>query len=197
MNRSPENVALFDMDGTLCDYDMGLTTEMNRLASPGEPRFSLPIAHDAPPYLKARRDLICGDEDWWANLPRLQLGWNVLQVAQALGYRQMILTQGPRRNPAAWAGKKRWIDQHLGEDFDITVTRDKSLVYGKVLVDDFAGYFEKWLDWRPRGLVIMPVGHMNRDYQPTKEYAKRVIKYDGTNLEEVRDAMEKARHRVA
>jgi hypothetical protein len=44
----------------------------------------------------------------------------------------MILTQGPRKNPASWAGKKKCIDRHLGQDADITITRDKGLVYGKV-----------------------------------------------------------------
>jgi hypothetical protein len=48
----------------------------------------------------------------------------------------VILTQGPRRNANAWTGKKLWIDRNLGPDTDVTITRDKGLVYGKVLVDD-------------------------------------------------------------
>jgi len=55
----------------------------------------------------------------------------------------MILTQGPKKNPASWSGKKKWIDKNLGQDVDITITRDKGLVYGKVLVDDYPGYIEK------------------------------------------------------
>ena len=99
----------------------------------------------------------------------------------------MILTQGPRQNPSSWAGKKKWIDKHLGEDTDITITRDKGLVYGKTLVDDYPGYIDRWLKWRKRGLVIMPANKQNENYTHPQ-----VIRYDGSNLNQVRKAMEKA-----
>ena len=69
--------------------------------------------------------LICGG-------PRIS---NLL--AKELGYKRKILTQGPKRNPFAWSGKKMWIDKRLGVNTEITVTRDKSGSYGKVLVDDY------------------------------------------------------------
>lgn len=102
-----------------------------------------------------------------------------------MGYRVMILTQGPRRNTSAWSGKKRWIDENLGEDTDITITRDKGLVYGKVLVDDYPPYIERWLAWRKNGLVIMPANASNGSYNH-----RQVIRYDGKNLREVRIAMQ-------
>jgi len=100
------------------------------------------------------------------------------------------LTQGPRKNPYAWSGKKKWIDRNLGEDQDVTMTRDKGLIYGKILVDDFTGYVERWLGWRKRGLVIMPASKENEGYSH-----EQVIRYNGENLEEVREAMEKAKLR--
>ncbi len=103
----------------------------------------------------------------------------------------MILTQGPSKNPPAWTGKKLWIDENLGPEVDVTITRDKGLVYGKVLVDDFPPYIERWLAWRKNGLVIMPVNELNKDYKHS-----RVIRYDGTNIDEVRLAMQ-ARLEVA
>ena len=33
-------------------------------------------------------------------------------MTQKLEFRTMILTQEPKRNAAAWAGKKRWIDNN-------------------------------------------------------------------------------------
>ena len=102
----------------------------------------------------------------------------------------MILTQGPKKNPASWSGKKKWIDKNLGQDVDITITRDKGLVYGKVLVDDYPGYIEKWLQWRERGLVIMPANELNKYF-----VHPQVIRYDGTNLNEIAIAMEKAKLR--
>ena len=83
--------------------------------------------------------MIMSSQSWWEGLPRLQLGWDVLEVAREQGYRIMILTQGPNRYPSAWSGKKLWIDRNLGPGTDVTITRDKGLVYGRVLVDDRRG----------------------------------------------------------
>jgi len=187
MTERPERIALFDMDGTLCDYDGGLRQSMYHLASPEEPTFKGVPRDDAPAYLKCRADIIRLNADWWANLPQFKLGFDIWHLAEELGYRRMILTQGPKRNPNAWAGKKMWIDKNLGQEVDITITRDKGLVYGKVLVDDFPEYIHRWLEWRPRGLVIMPANEANKNY-----FHPQVIRYDGKNLNVIKEAMEKA-----
>ena len=101
----------------------------------------------------------------------------------------MILTQGPRRVPEAWSGKKEWIDANLG-DVDVTITRDKGLVYGKVLVDDYPKYAERWLEHRPRGLVIMPEHKYNKGYSHPN-----VVRYDGSNLDEVREVLTRVKTR--
>lgn len=185
-----EPIALFDMDGTLCDYDTSLFKELERLRSPQEPVFYPPLRDNVPDYIKRRADLIRASSSWWENLPRFQLGWDVLEAAKNIGFNIMILTQGPRKNPESWSGKKRWIDKHLGQDADITITRDKGLVYGKVLVDDYPKYIERWLSWRERGLVIMPASESNRDYEHPQ-----VIHYDGNNLEQVTHALALAKNR--
>ncbi|MCA9488048.1 MAG: hypothetical protein KC516_03755 [Nanoarchaeota archaeon] len=185
-----EPIALFDMDQTLCDYDSALIKSLNELKSPHEPEYKLPLRDNMPDYIKNRANLIRASGEWWEDLPKLQLGWDILKVAQNLDYNIMILTQGPRRFPESWAGKKKWIGKHLGEDMDVTITRDKGLVYGKVLVDDFPEYAERWLSWRDRGLVIMPVNEFNKDYSHPQ-----VIKYDGTNISQVEKALLVARDR--
>lgn len=172
-------IALFDMDGTLFDYDGSLKREMNKLKSPGEKTFSL-YDENKPDYIKKRIDLITSSESFWENMPKFDLGWGVLETAKNLDYKIMILTQGPRKNPFAWSGKKKCIDKHFGENFDITLTRDKGLVYGKVLVDDFPGYIERWIKWRKRGQVIMPANESNKNYKHPQ-----VIRYTGENLREV------------
>ena len=187
--ENPDNVALFDMDGTLCDYNKGMKTDMDELKSPGEPDFGYNFRR-VPPYIIARRNLVSSSIDWWANLPRFQLGWDVLEATKELEYRIMILTQGPKQHPNAWTGKKIWIDRELGENVDVTMTRDKGLVYGKVLVDDYPDYIDRWLKWRKRGLVIMPAHESNENYEHPQ-----VIRYDGTNLEQVREALGLARDR--
>jgi hypothetical protein len=178
-----EPVALFDMDGTLCDHEGQLRRDLKALMAPCERDFKGDL-HKAPEHVKRRAEMIMSSQDWWAGLPRFRLGWDVLQVARDQGYRIMILTQGPRRYPTAWTGKKVWIDRELGPDTDVTITRDKGLVYGKVLVDDYPLYLERWLEHRRNGLAIMPANDWNGDFEH-----RQVIRYDGTNLDEVREAM--------
>jgi len=184
-----EDVALFDMDGTLCDYDRALSEKLEELRSPNEPQYISSI-RDAPPHIKRRADMIRASEEWWENLPRFQLGWDILEIAKNLDYRIMILTQGPRKNPSSWSGKKKWIDKNLGEDVDVTITRNKGLIYGKVLVDDFPGYIKGWLKYRKRGVVIMPANESNQNF-----IHPNVIRYDGTNINQVKKALELAKKR--
>lgn len=181
-----ENIALFDLDGTLCDYDGALIEKLNNLRCPQEGKLDEMPRGDLPSWFSARANLIRSSVDWWANLPQFKLGMDVWEVAGNIGFRRMILTAGPRRNPNAWAGKKMWIDNNLGEDVEVTITRDKGLVYGRMFVDDWPEYIMRWLEWRPRGLVIMPAHKKNRGF-----VHPQVIRYDGKNLEEVQEAMVK------
>jgi len=180
------NIALFDLDGTLCDYDSAMIKSMNSIKHPSEPQFTKSLQGEVPAYIQARIDLICADELWWEKLPKFELGFIVFKYAEFLQYKPMILTQGPKRNPYAWSGKKKWIDKHLGNNMDVTITRDKGLVYGKILVDDYPKYIERWLKWRKNGLVIMPANENNKDFKH-----KQVIRFDGSNGDEVFSAMQK------
>jgi hypothetical protein len=181
-----EKIALFDLDGTLCDYESSLLSSLNELNSPEEPRIKQLSKKELAPHLQKRMDLIRSSVNWWANLPRFELGFTIWKLAEDLGFRRMVLTQGPKRNPNAWSGKKIWIDKNLGPETEITITRDKGLVYGKILVDDWPEYIERWLKWRPRGLVIMPASSQNKKFKH-----KQVIRYDGSNLQQVAKEMEK------
>lgn len=178
-------ICLFDLDGTLCGYDEALKKDMIALQSPSEQPYEEVPRDNAPAYLKARADLIRSNMTWWAELPRFKLGFDVWDLAERFGYRRVILTQGPKRNPLAWAGKKMWIDRNLGQDIDLIITRDKGLVYGKVLVDDWPEYVEKWLKHRPRGLVIMPASKANEGFNHSQ-----VIRYDGSNFTDVVNALQ-------
>jgi len=184
-NESPENIALFDMDGTLCNHDLGLFLSLEKLRCPREKPFKGYLNKKTPKYIWNRANLIRENKEWWAKLPRFKLGWDVFEIAKDLGYRIMILTQGPSKVSAAWSGKKEWVNSNLGYDVDMTITRDKGLVYGRVLVDDYPPYIKRWLKWRKNGLVIMPASDSNKKY-----HNKQVVRYDGINLGEVRYRME-------
>jgi len=183
-------VAYFDMDGTLADYDGAMWKSLEELRCPHEQPWSDRRGME-PGYIKARMKLIKSHGSWWANLPRFQLGWDVLAIAQELDFRIMILTQGPRRNPVAWSHKVEWCMKHL-PDIEICITRDKGLSYGRVLVDDFPEYVDRWLQWRPRGVAIMPAHDYNEGYSHPN-----CLRYDGGNIDEVKESLSWARAREA
>lgn len=185
MKEKCEPIALFDLDGTLCDYDKALKNDMEKLQSPGEIYAGIPH-DDAPAYLRNRASLIRSSESWWTNLEPFKLGFDIWDLAKEIGFHRVILTQGPRLSSVAWSGKKKWIDKNLGQDTDLVITRDKGLVYGKLLVDDFPKYVIRWLKWRPRGLVIMPAQKHNEDFKHPQ-----VIRYTGKNFKTVSNAIKK------
>lgn len=165
-----DNTALFDLDGTLADHDYAIRRDMFALQAPGEPQidnfWDLKKAH-----LIKRMNVIRRQPGWWRKLPKIPLGFTILRMAHRIGFKIHILTKGPDSKPEAWSEKVEWSQAHLREalgpeaEFDITITQNKSLVYGKVLVDDYPEYMDAWLKHRPRGLGIMPLYDYNKDYE--------------------------------
>ena len=182
----PAKIALFDMDGTLVDFDGQMERDMRKLQSPSEsPYRRLPGDEDVP-YLDERMKLIRRQIGWWKNLPKYQPGWDVLQIAREIGFNITILTKGPYNTTSAWTEKVEWCRREL-PDAKVTITEDKSTAYGRVLVDDWIPYVEPWLEVLPRGIVIMPAHRWNESFIHT-----RVVRYDGTNLDVVRRALQTA-----
>ena len=173
-------IALFDLDGTLADYETHMRRDLHRLQGPGEPTYPL---HDrsAPKHFGARLDLIKAQPGWWRGLPKLALGFDILRLAEALGFQVQVLTMGPHNTASAWAEKVQWCHEHIGRSVKVTVTEDKSLVYGKVLVDDTPEFILDWLHRHPAGCGIVPAQPANEGFAHAK-----VVRYDGTNLDEVR-----------
>lgn len=177
-----DQMGLFDMDGTLCNYDKAIQRDYDLTKSENDP----PYSHDNKkfPHLRKRVDFIRRNPGWWLNLEKIQLGFDILNLAIEIGFTPHILTQGPKGCPNAWSEKVQWVHENIGE-IDITITRNKGLMYGKFLVDDYPDYIESWLKWRKRGKVIMPVHSYNKDYKN-----ENVIPYDGTNLQEIKKVLQ-------
>ena len=184
-------IALVDMDNTLVDYEGQLLHDLQELANPSEAPVGV---YDIwPPHIKARAHLIKQQQGWWENLPNFEFGWDVYNELHKLGFNIHILTKGPQASPNAWTEKVNWCLKHIKDpENSITITGDKSLVYGRVLVDDYPEYMDLWLKWRPRGLGIMPAHHYNEGYEHPN-----VIRYDGTNLRDVRRVLAFAMEREA
>lgn len=152
--RDPEAIALVDMDGTLCDWNGALERDYRELM--GETKIP-PDAEDRIKHLLRRQS------GWYRKLLPLSLGLHIVEVLKAIGFRIMILTKAGKHTPNAWTEKVEWISALL-PDADMTVTQDKGLVYGRVLVDDHPDHILRWLGWRPRGLVVMPAQEWNKGF---------------------------------
>jgi hypothetical protein len=145
------NIGLFDLDGSLANHDKAVFEGLAALKGPDEP--AVEDVRDAYqiPHLKARIDLITKQPSWWLNLEPIPMGFQVLRLAKEIGFQIHVLTQGPKTKPLAWKEKVEWCQKHLGPDIDIHITRNKGMVYGKFLYDDYPEYMLKWLEHRPEG----------------------------------------------
>lgn len=180
----PEPIALVDMDGTLCDFDGAMKLALEELRSPSDPEVVLdgPSDND-PPWLEARKDLIRNQSGFWSNLNEIPTGFKILELLEALDFKIHILTKGPRSSLNAWSEKVQWVQEHVSQYEGICIVQDKGLVYGKVLVDDWPPYIDRWLKWRPRGTVIVPpqpwnVGVVKATWQESSE--ARILRTDGS-----------------
>lgn len=157
-------IALFDLDGTLADYENAIRRDL-RACTP--PNTKIPDLHSKEGWVRDLIKVIRSQPGWWKNLDRLEWGWEVLDIARDIGFDIQVLTKGPYRNPTGWTEKVLWVQEHLGSDVEIHITsgqEGKGLVYGRVLVDDFRSYMNAWLKFRPRGLGVVPYstdGHPN------------------------------------
>jgi 5'-nucleotidase len=188
-----DQVALIDLDGTVADYDGEMDRNLQLLRGPTEEHFR--GWDDVPPHIEARRNLIKRQPGFWRSLPRLELGFHIVEELRALQFLLHVLTKGPKYTTGAWTEKADWCRENLPDAF-VTVTQDKSLVFGKVLVDDYPPYFEKWLEVRPRGLVICVAHDWNGVY--ARDGAKahpNVFRYNGSNREELRSVLRLAYNR--
>jgi len=196
--QDDDKVALIDLDGTVADYDTAMKSELDQLRSPGE----APVVDrymdrennevKEQPHLERRRKLIQQKPGFWRNLPRHSLGFQVIEEMRALKFTLGVLTKGPGKTPGAWTEKFEWCQLNL-PDADVTITQNKARVYGRVLFDDWPDYFIPWLVHRPRGLVIAVAQPWNANMQDIIAQAKdsgvenpRILRYDGTNLEDLR-----------
>lgn len=171
-----DQIILFDMDNTLCDWDGAMVKDLKRVLPPEFAHRSLGPAesqlaywmgegrNDRPEWLEELMTVIRTQVGWWKNLRPLRSGMQVLDLVLGSDWSPNILTKGPATKPYAWAEKVEWCAKHIPQPIPVTVCADKSLVYGKVLVDDYPPYVEKWLKYRPNGLVIMPAHDYNRNF---------------------------------
>ncbi len=186
----PERIALIDMDGTIADYDSAMQVAFDGLKSPTEHFYSTATRiygrDNWPDHLWNRIDLIKRQPGWWRNLPRLDIGFEIIDVLKEFDFDFHIATQGPSTKPLAWAEKLEWAREHMPYA-DVHITEKKSLLYGKVLVDDWPEFGLEWLKNRPRGLVIMPAHDYNTHIDECNSF--QIFRYKLGMHEELKDTL--------
>lgn len=180
-------VALVDLDGTLCDFQGALDRGVQEVFG-GEEIDGKPI----PPSLKERVEwLIRCQSGWYRNLNPLPLGLAIYRMLREIGFQIVICSKGSKYSKNSWTEKMEWVAEHLDGDVLVNLTLDKSLVYGRVFVDDYPTHFLPWLDRRPRGIVIVPDQPWNRDiHAQDGSRIHRVCTAD--DLPKIRPILEKA-----
>lgn len=162
MGKAPELVALVDLDGTLANFDGRMNEHLRALASPAELEDG--SWNDmALEHIEARRSVIKRQPGFWRSLEPIQAGFEVYRLIEDVGFEPHVLTKGPFNTTTAWTEKVEWCRDHLIET-PVTITADKGLVYGRILFDDWPSYISRWLEWRPRGLVVMLDWPWNQKY---------------------------------
>ena len=162
--NTAEPIGLHDLDGTYADFDKSMAAHLEVLRSPLEDAAHDETKFEDIPHMKARRRLIKSLPGFWRNLPRLQAGFDILEIMQELKFSNYVLSKSPRKFPLAASEKIGWAVEHL-PDLPIILSEEKSLVYGKVLVDDWTPYVQDWIKFRPRGLVIAVAQRWNEDIE--------------------------------
>lgn len=175
-------IALIDMDGTLCDFDGSMTRDLQVLKGPEEPDL---LAEETYAHIKARKNIIKHQPDWWLNLALLRRGLRLYTILEQLGFKIVVLTRGPNNCPEAWTQKFKWCAKYVPRA-KVTITNDdKARVDGLVLVDDWIPYVEPWAKAHPRGLVIMPDQPWNR-IRGHKHYVHPQVLRCDENYDEIR-----------
>ena len=190
-----DDVALFDMDGSLADYTTSLVHALEALRSPGEEQITEENIWSAEKttYIHNRMSLIKKQPGWWLNLAPLEAGMDVLDACKRFGFKITILTKGPKKHSNAWQEKLQWCQRHISPDVDVHIASDKSLVYGKLLYDDYPDYMLGWLKHRPRGLGIMPVTPNNKGFS----HPNVIMYYGLEDMEKVMKAIRMVKDRKA
>lgn len=188
------NTALVDMDGTLCDYERAIKFKLLEIFGIDCAKEIMNGGWNLDKY-KAAVNTIKKVPGFWRGLHRIELGFKIVDMLKANGFELHVLTKGPYKTTSAWTEKVEWCRDNL-PGVPVTITEDKGLMYGKILVDDWPEYCEKWLKWRPRGLVIMPAYEYNKGFE--LKYPGQVIRtegLDGHDLDYVEAAIKKVASR--
>ena len=130
-----KKIILVDMDGVLADFE-GRFLEKWRRKFLNHPHVSL--EEDYPDGLKKEVESIFSAPGFFENLNIISGGKESLAKMQALGHKVFICTSPISKYENCVLEKYHWISKNLGYEWTkkMIVTKDKTLVFGDILIDD-------------------------------------------------------------
>ncbi len=142
MNNKRKTI-LFDQDGVLANYTKAHLDAIAR-EFPELPRYhAKEVSHFNteevfPVEYHERIEALALRPGFFANLEPILGAVEALQSLLAEGYDVRICTAPKKIFDNCVAEKFAWVKRHLGQEFveRMVLTRDKTLVYGEILVDD-------------------------------------------------------------
>jgi 5'-nucleotidase len=164
-------VILVDQDGPLADFERGFlevwrAKHPEEIAIPVEERSTFYLRDQYPPHVWAWIDEIHHSPGFYRNLPPTPGAVEAMHELLELGFEVRICTSPLSRYENCVLEKYEWTERHLGRDFTkrMIVTKDKTLVRGRFLIDD-----------RPEvtGLVSPEWEHVLFDYPYNRHVPRR------------------------
>ena len=148
---------LLDQDGVLADFERGFHDAWN--ASMGEKhpallldqRRSFYVRDDYPAIYRDAVEAIYTAPGFFRDLLPIPGAIDAVKALLELGHDVRICTSPLNQYRYCLPEKYEWVERHLGSDFvhRMIVTKDKTVVYGDVLVDDKPGIVgTRPPDWR-------------------------------------------------
>jgi len=135
------DIVLIDMDGVLADFEGRVVEGLaQRGYEPLEPsrRVSFKMGDDYPERVRSTIYEICRSPGFFRSLKPIEGAVESVHEIEAAGYHVAICTSPLTSSPTGMQEKHEWASEHLGDEYRsrIVITKDKTLVHGRWLIDD-------------------------------------------------------------
>jgi len=183
---------LMDMDDTLCDNFGQRTRDLRKIFKNESEVIPDYRSSKCPLHVQKKLRKIMSQPGWWENLPRLEDGFELYELAKKENAEIEILTRAPRTYPLAWTEKFLWCMKNVPDVDNINLTFKKKKYPGDILIDDWPEYITSWLDYNQNRRAILPLREWNKDYTHL-----RAVHYNGKNIEQVAELIRDVKARNA
>lgn len=182
---------LYDVDGTLFNFEKKIIQDLNAMNSPNEQEITALYREDIPDHLWDRMTYIKNQPGWWFTLPKIDNGFKLWEFTKNRGFRHVIVAKAPSCNELAIAEKIINIRKHFGRNVPFHIVSDeesyvKTDVKGDIIVEDSAMFAENWLEANPLGWSILMDNKYNKDFNHD-----RCVRFNGAFTEELRGLIDR------